>query len=92
MGADNLSQFHLWRHWRAIADLVPILVVDRPGSTLRALGSRAAHALARYRWPESAAPILASLAPPAFVFLHGPRSSQSSTALRRAAKLDGSPS
>ena len=22
MGADNLSQFHLWRHWRAIADLV----------------------------------------------------------------------
>ena len=36
MGADNLSQFHLWRHWRAIADLVPILVVDRPGSTLRA--------------------------------------------------------
>ena len=92
MGADNLSQFHLWRHWRAIADLVPILVVDRPGSTLRALGSRAAHALARYRWPESAAPNLANLAPPAFVFLHGPRSSQSSTALRRAAKLDGSPS
>jgi nicotinate-nucleotide adenylyltransferase len=90
MGADNLSQFHLWRHWRAIADLAPILVVDRPGSTLRALGSRAAHALARYRLPESAAPCLADLAPPAFVFLHGPRSSQSSTALRRAAKLDGS--
>ena len=31
MGADNLRQFHLWRHWRAIADLVPIVVVDRPG-------------------------------------------------------------
>ena len=90
MGADNLSQFHRWRHWREIADLTPILVVDRPGSTLRALGSRAAHALAPYRWPESAAANLANLAPPAFVFLHGPRSSQSSTALRRAAKLDGS--
>ena len=35
MGADNLRQFHLWRHWRAIADLVPIVVVDRPGSTLK---------------------------------------------------------
>jgi nicotinate-nucleotide adenylyltransferase len=92
MGADNLSQFHLWRHWRAIADLVPILVVDRPGSTLRALGSRAAQALARYRLPEGAAPELASFAPPAFVFLHGRRSSQSSTALRRAAKLENSPS
>ena len=32
MGADNLRQFHRWRHWRAIADLVPIVVVDRPGS------------------------------------------------------------
>ena len=56
MGADNLSQFHRWRHWRKIAALTPILVVDRPGSTLRALGSRAAHALAPYRLPESAAP------------------------------------
>ena len=90
MGADNLRQFHLWRRWRDIVRLAPIAVVDRPGSTLRALGSRAAHALARYRLPESAAPCLADLAPPAFVFLHGPRSSQSSTALRRAAKLDGS--
>ena len=42
MGADNLSQFHLWRRWRDIADLAPIVVVDRPGSTLRALSSRAA--------------------------------------------------
>ena len=23
MGADNLRQLHLWRHWRAIADLAP---------------------------------------------------------------------
>ena len=45
MGADNLRQFHLWRHWRDIADLVPIAVVDRPGSTLRAMSSRAAVAL-----------------------------------------------
>jgi nicotinate-nucleotide adenylyltransferase len=41
MGADNLLQFHLWRRWRDIAELVPIAVVDRPGSTLRALNSHA---------------------------------------------------
>ena len=49
MGADNLRQFHLWRHWRSIADLVPIVVVDRPGSTLKAISSPAGAALARWR-------------------------------------------
>lgn len=83
MGADNLSQFHLWRHWRDIADLVPILVVDRPGSTLRAMSSRAATTLARWRAPEADAGRFADLEPPALLFLHGPRSEASSTALRR---------
>jgi len=83
MGADNLGQFHLWRHWRAIADLTPIAVVDRPGSTLRAMSSRAAIALGPWRAPEREAARFADLAPPAFVFLHGPRSGLSSTVLRR---------
>ena len=82
MGADNLRQFHRWKRWRDIAALVPILVVDRPGSTLRALASPAGAALARYRWPESAATRFALAQPPAFLFLHGPRSELSSTALR----------
>jgi nicotinate-nucleotide adenylyltransferase len=84
MGADNLRQFHLWRRWRAIAELVPILVVDRPGSTLRALAGRAGVVLARYRRPESEAARFACLRPPAFLFLHGPRSGLSSTALRQS--------
>jgi len=87
MGADNLRQFHLWRHWRAIADAVPIAVIDRPGSTLKALASPAAQAMARYRMPEGGAAQLADRAPPAFVFLHGPRSTASSTALRRRVAL-----
>ncbi len=82
MGADNLRQFHLWRHWRTIADLVPIAVVDRPGSTLMAMSSPAAYALSRWRVPELEAARLAELAPPAFLFLHGPRSEVSSTLLR----------
>jgi nicotinate-nucleotide adenylyltransferase len=82
MGADNLRQFHLWRHWRLIADLVPIAVVDRPGSTLRAISSRAGVALAPWRVPERDASRFAAMRPPALLFLHGPRSRLSSTALR----------
>ncbi len=83
MGADNLTQFHRWRHWRAIADLMPIVVVDRPGSTLRAISSRAGAALSRWRAPERDAARFSMMKPPAFLFLHGPRSQLSSTALRR---------
>jgi nicotinate-nucleotide adenylyltransferase len=82
MGADNLIQFHLWRHWRAIADLTPIVVVDRPGSTLTAMSSRAAVALAPWRVAEGEARRFADLTPPALIFLHGPRSELSSTLLR----------
>ena len=83
MGADNLRQFHRWRHWRAIADLVPIVVLDRPGSTLSATSGRAGAALARWRVPEREATRFAAMRPPALLFLHGRRSKLSSTALRR---------
>lgn len=83
MGADNLRQFHLWRHWRRVADLVPIVVVDRPGSTLKAVSSPAGEALARFRIPERDASRFAAMKPPALLFLHGPRSGLSSTALRK---------
>lgn len=82
MGADNLADFHRWQHWRAIARLMPLAVVDRPGATWRAAGSRAGQFLAPYRIDESDAGLLPGLAPPALVFLHGPRSSLSSTLLR----------
>ena len=85
MGADNLSQFHRWRHWREIANLVPILVVDRPGSTLRALASPAGAVLSRHRRSEAIAAHFARSPAPAFLFLHGPRSPLSSTLLRQAA-------
>lgn len=92
MGADNLAQFDRWRGWRRIAQLMPFAVIDRPGWTLRAAQSRAALALARFRIDETDAPVLADRAPPAWVFLHGPRSALSSTVLRqqRRANFDGS--
>ena len=83
MGADNLAQFSRWRGWRRIAELMPFAVVDRPGWTLRATHSKAALALAPFRIDETDAPVLPSLPPPAWVFLHGPRSALSSTVLRQ---------
>ena len=59
MGADNLAGFHRWRGWRAIARMMPIAVIDRPGYTLRAIRSPAALWLGRFRIDEAMAPALA---------------------------------
>ncbi|MCO5089688.1 nicotinate-nucleotide adenylyltransferase [Bosea sp. (in: a-proteobacteria)] len=88
MGSDNLAGFHRWNEWRAIAAMMPIAVIDRPGSTLSATASPAAHFLARWRLPENRAASLPRMRPPAWVFLHGKRSTLSSTMLRRAAGSD----
>lgn len=85
MGADNLVQLHRWQRWRDIARAMPIAVIDRPGSTLRAASAPAAQALRSYRVAESDAKLLPGLAAPAFVFIHGRRSKLSSSALRNAA-------
>jgi nicotinate-nucleotide adenylyltransferase len=82
MGADNLMNFERWKHWRTIAANVPIAIIDRPGSTLSATHARAALALSRYRHDESDARLFPLTPPPAMIFLHGPRSDMSSTALR----------
>ncbi len=91
MGADNLQQLPRWRRWRDLVDLVPIAAVDRPGSTLRALHGSAGTILGRRRLREDQAQRLAGRAPPAFVYLHGPRSFASSTQLRDAGRGLGEP-
>jgi nicotinate-nucleotide adenylyltransferase len=92
MGADSLSGFHRWRAWREIARLVPLAVVDRPGWTIRALAAPAAGALAASRIDGADAARLPGREPPAWVFLYGPRSNLSSTALRgQVARVDPSP-
>jgi nicotinate-nucleotide adenylyltransferase len=83
MGADNLADFNRWRDWRRIAALVPIAVIDR-GGVLDALASPAGHRLERARLPERKAKRLPFRQPPAMVFLHGMKSSLSSSSLRHA--------
>ncbi|TRL33507.1 nicotinate-nucleotide adenylyltransferase [Rhizobium straminoryzae] len=86
MGADSLKTFHRWQKWREIAALVPIVVVDRPGATLSFLSSPAARALSFARVDENAARSLGLRRPPAWTFIHGPRSTLSSTEIRQAAR------
>lgn len=82
MGADNLKSFHLWENWQRIAGMMPIVVVDRPGSTLSYRNSKAARYLAQYRRKSEHIHDIGMLKAPAWVFIHGPRSGQSSTAIR----------
>lgn len=82
MGADNLRHFHRWQKWRGIASLVPMVVVDRPGPSLYAAASPAGQALAPFRIRENNAVSLPGRHAPAWAFLHGLKSSLSSTALR----------
>ncbi len=84
MGADNLAQFHRWQRWREIAMAMPIAVIDRPGSTLSFVSSVMAKTFDYARVDEKDAPRLARMRPPAWTFIHGPRSSLSSTAIRAA--------
>ncbi len=87
MGADNLAEFHKWQSWREIADTLPIAIIDRPGSTLAYRSAQAALALSLSRVDEEDASLVARMSPPAWTFIHGPRNSLSSTALREAGTI-----
>lgn len=84
MGADSLASFHRWQRWRDIASTFPMAVIDRPGSTLAFLSSVMAKTFDYARVDEDEARLLPRLRAPAWTFIHGPRSTLSSTALRRA--------
>jgi nicotinate-nucleotide adenylyltransferase len=82
MGGDSLASFHLWRRWKAIAKLLPIAVVARPGFTIRALASPAARFLDDARIDDTEAATLAGRAAPAWTFLRERLDPTSATALR----------
>ena len=86
MGADNLRTFHLWQDWRRIVHSIPIAVIDRPGSTLSHISAPMARTFAHARIDEDDAALIARKSAPAWTFIHGPRSSLSSTALRAKPK------
>ncbi|WP_036766967.1 nicotinate-nucleotide adenylyltransferase [Parvularcula oceani] len=82
MGADSLAGFSRWRDWRLIAQMMPILVVSRPGATMKALKGRAGLRLSRFRLPPALAPTLPKRRPPAWIFLPAVHDPASATAIR----------
>jgi nicotinate-nucleotide adenylyltransferase len=82
MGADNLKSFHHWQRWRHIAEMLPIAIIDRPGSTLSYVSSKMALTYDYARVDEDDAVSLAHLKAPAWTLIHGPRSTLSSSAIR----------
>ncbi|RLQ88944.1 nicotinate-nucleotide adenylyltransferase [Notoacmeibacter ruber] len=87
MGADSLAGFHRWQRWREIAETYPIAIIDRPGSTLAFLSSRMAKTFDHARIDENDAALLPRISPPAWTFIHGPRSSLSSTEIRQERRV-----
>lgn len=82
MGADSLKTFHQWQKWQEIARTFPIAVIDRPGSTLSFLSSKMARTFNYARVDEDDAEVLWKRRAPAWTFIHGRRSTLSSTAIR----------
>jgi nicotinate-nucleotide adenylyltransferase len=80
MGADNLAQFHRWDRWRDIMAMVPVGVLARPGSGLRARLSVAAQVFAGNRVGRGEN--LAGRKVPAWVFVNLPMNDASSSAIR----------
>jgi nicotinate-nucleotide adenylyltransferase len=73
MGSDNLENFHLWRNWREIAQRLPLVVVQRPGSLLARANAAPVRRFGKARRLKE---------PPAILVLDGARNKQSATRLR----------
>lgn len=84
MGSDNLAQFHRWKDWRAIARLMPIAVIARPGYDGAAMASPAMAWLGRYRRRPEALKDPARRSAPALYLLRFDPDPRSATAIRSA--------
>lgn len=84
MGADNLAGLDRWENWRWIMRNVPVAVIARPGQQRNALTSVAARSFAQARLSPRAAPMLARMHAPAWLFLTIPMRDISSTQIRAA--------
>ncbi|MFM2371500.1 MAG: hypothetical protein RIS85_1222 [Pseudomonadota bacterium] len=84
MGADNLAQFHKWKHWRDIARAMPIAVIARPGYNAAALASPAMAWLRRWRQRPGQFVSGAMRSAPALTFLRFDPDPRSASAIRAA--------
>jgi nicotinate-nucleotide adenylyltransferase len=82
MGEDTVAQFHQWKRWRALARMVPIAVLSRPGYDDDARAARAMGWLRRFVRPADQARNWTEWSVPAINFLRLPPDRTSATRLR----------
>jgi nicotinate-nucleotide adenylyltransferase len=83
MGADSFADLHHWHDWTDIAETLPLAFLARPGYSIRALSSPAAHRYADCRIATDAPASLPTCPPPCWIFLPMPLRRESSTAIRK---------
>lgn len=91
VGGDNLRDFHRWKAWRAIAKLVPIAVIARPGANPKAGLSRFAREFSARRVNQNSASTLGRRSPPRWVYISAPFDPASSTELRAQMAVNVAP-
>lgn len=83
MGGDNLLKFHHWYKWKDIAKMIPIAIVNRPLDAEPHINSIFAKEYMNNLVPKAQMHNLAFKKPPAWCYLQGNVSYQSSTQLRK---------
>jgi len=80
MGSDNLIQIPRWHDWHDIFMMIPVAVVARPGTVLKARRGPAAQKFARTK--VSADKFFANRLPPAWTFIETQHDSTNATQIR----------
>ena len=88
IGADNLAQIPHWHRWTDLFKMVPLAVFSRETYDLRALAGPASKRFSAFRRPAVAAPRLAAMRPPAWVFLPIRHHPASASAIRNGEIAD----
>jgi nicotinate-nucleotide adenylyltransferase len=88
IGSDNLVQMPRWREWQNLFELVPIVVISRPGALLKARLGQVARQMANSRIPERQAHTLKDSGAPCWTYLTLPLNTLSSSAIRAKRTAD----
>jgi nicotinate-nucleotide adenylyltransferase len=83
MGSDNLNIFRRWHRWADMAALVPIAVIQRPGTVMAALSAKPIQRFGQARAERG----LWDAKLPAIAIIDGKRNAQSATAIRNSQRL-----
>ncbi len=87
MGADSFAGLHRWNDWQTILQTLPVAVFDRPEWGSRALGSVAAQIYKNHQYAGEDAALLVGAKTPSWCFVPMSQRVESSTAIRKRAKL-----